>query len=187
MLAKGHHFPNVTLVVIVNVDQALYSADFRALEHLGQLTQQVAGRAGRAEKPGQVILQTRHPDHPAIELLLGQGYESFARYLLEDRRAAGLPPYGYQAMLRADAHRRDEVEAFLEDAIALWPEGDARAFGPIPAIMERRSGRLRMYLLLQGVNRAALHGQIDAWLEPVRALPSARKVRWGVDVDPQEF
>ncbi len=187
MLAKGHHFPNVTLVVIVNVDQALYSADFRALEHLGQLAQQVAGRAGRAEKAGTVILQTMHPENQAIQLLLQQGYEAFARFMLNERQAAGLPPYGYQAMLRADAHQREQVQDFLSDALALWPPGEATACGPVPAIMERRGGRLRMYLMVQGGSRSGLHQQMDAWLGQVRSLPSARKVRWGVDIDPQEL
>jgi primosomal protein N' (replication factor Y) len=187
ILAKGHHFPNVTLVAIVNVDQALYSADYRALERLAQLIQQVAGRAGRADKPGEVILQTMHPEHQTLQLLLREGYESFARFLLQERQAAGLPPYGYQAMLRADAHDREDVDRFLSDALELWPRGDVSAFGPIPAIMEKRGGRMRMYLVMQSSLRPALHQQLDLWLPGVRELPSARKVRWVVDIDPQEM
>jgi primosomal protein N' (replication factor Y) len=187
MLAKGHHFPNVTLVVIVNADQALYSADFRALERMGQLLQQVAGRAGRMEKTGTVILQTLHPDHEALELLLTEGYEAYALWLLEERRLAGLPPAGFQALLRADAHERRLVENFLKEALEIFPRGDASAHGPIPAIMERVGGRSRMYLMLMSPNRAGLHRQIDQWLGGIRKLPSARKVRWAVDVDPQEL
>ena len=138
MLAKGHHFPNVTLVVIVNIDQALYSADFRALERMGQMLQQVSGRAGRMEKPGTVILQTLHPEHPALELLLTRGYEAYARWLLEERQLAGLPPAGYQALLRAEAHERSDVEKFLQGAIELFPAGEARAHGPMPAIFRVR-------------------------------------------------
>ena len=187
MLAKGHHFPGVTLVVIVNIDQSLYSADYRALERMGQMIQQVAGRAGRADKPGTVILQTLHPDHPALELLLREGYEAYARWLLRERSLAGLPPRGFQALLRADAHDRDTVRRFLDEAAACFPAGETRLFGPLPAIMERVGGRTRMYLVLQAPGRAGLHAQLDAWLPAVRALPAARRVRWSIDVDPQEL
>jgi primosomal protein N' (replication factor Y) len=187
MLAKGHHFPAVTLVVIVNVDQALYSADYRALERMGQLLQQVAGRAGRMEKAGTVILQTLHPEHPALELLLTQGYEAYANWLLEERRLAGLPPVGYQALLRAEAHERTVVEQFLQEALRVFPAGEARAHGPMPAIMERLGGRSRMYLMLLSTSRAGLHRQIDQWQPLLRELPSARKARWAIDIDPQEL
>lgn len=187
MLAKGHHFPGVTLVVIVNIDQALYSADYRALERMGQMIQQVAGRAGRMEKAGTVILQTLHPEHPALELLLSQGYEAYARWLLEERQMAGLPPAGYQALLRAEAHDRSQAEYFLDDAARVFPPGETSVYGPMPAIMERIGGRSRMYLVVQGANRSALHRQVDGWLPGLRKLPSARKVRWAIDIDPQEL
>jgi len=187
MLAKGHHFPGMTLVVIVDIDQALYSADFRALERMGQTIQQVAGRAGRGDKAGEVILQTLHPEHPALGLLLREGYEAYARWLLDERRLAGLPPAGYQALLRADAHQRAEVEGFLREAAAAFPAGATRLFGPMPAIMERVGGRSRMYLMLQAARRGDLHGQIDPWLQRLRSLKSSRRVRWSIDVDPQEL
>jgi primosomal protein N' (replication factor Y) len=187
MLAKGHHFPGVTLVVIVNIDQAMYSADFRALERMGQMILQVAGRAGREDKPGTVILQTLHPEHAALELLLGQGYEAYARWLLNERQAAGLPPSGYQALLRAEAHDRSVTEHFLDDAARIFPQGEARVYGPMPAIMERVGGRSRMYLVVQGAVRMALHRQVDQWLPALRKLPLARKVRWAVDIDPQNL
>jgi primosomal protein N' (replication factor Y) len=187
MLAKGHHFPGMTLVVIVNIDQALYSSDYRALERMGQMIQQVAGRAGRSDRSGTVILQTLHPEHPALELLLSKGYGAYARWLLEERRLAGLPPVGYQALLRAEAHDRAKVERFLLDAVAVFPAGDTRVSGPMPALMERLGGRSRMYLILQAANRGDLHRQIDAWLPRVRELQAARKVRWGIDLDPQEL
>lgn len=187
MLAKGHHFPGMTLVVIVNIDQALYSADYRALERMGQTILQVAGRAGRSDKPGTVILQTLHPEHPALDLLLSKGYEDYARWLLEERRLAGLPPAGYQALLRAEAHDRDSVERFLREAAALFPPGETRLFGPMPAIMERLGGRSRMYLVLQASSRSELHGQIDPWLPCLRELKSGRKARWAIDLDPQEL
>ena len=187
MLAKGHHFPGMTLVVIVNVDQALYSADFRALERMGQVIQQVAGRAGRGDKAGTVILQTLHPEHPALALLLGEGYEAYARWLLQERRQAGLPPVGYQALLRADAHERAQVERFLDEAARRFPRGRTEIYGPLPAIMERMGGRSRMYLVLQAASRSDLHAQVDAWLPQLRELKSGRRVRWAVDMDPQEL
>jgi len=187
MLAKGHHFPGVTLVVIVNIDQALYSADYRALERMGQMILQVAGRAGRMEKAGTVILQTLHPDHKALDLLLSRGYEAYARWLLEERQGAGLPPAGYQALLRAEAHDRSLAQKFLDEAADSFPRGPTRVFGPMPAIMERVGGRWRMYLVIQGADRNALHRQVDHWLPQLRKLPSGRKVRWAIDVDPQEL
>jgi len=187
MLAKGHHFPGVTLVVIVNIDQAMYSADYRALERMGQMIQQVAGRAGRMEKAGTVILQTLHPEHTALDLLLNQGYEAYARWLLAERQSAGLPPAGYQALLRAEAHDRSHAQKFLDDAAGIFPPGQTRVYGPMPAIMERVGGRSRMYLVIQGANRNALHRQVDHWLPELRKLPSGRKVRWAIDVDPQEL
>jgi len=187
MLAKGHHFPAVTLVVIVNIDQALYSADYRALERMGQMIQQVAGRAGRMEKAGTVILQTLHPEHPALELLLSRGYEAYARWLLEERQLAGLPPAGYQALLRAEAHERALAEHFLDEAARVFPPGETKVYGPMPAIMERVKGRSRMYLVVQGASRSALHRQVDHWLPGLRKLPAARKVRWAIDIDPQDL
>jgi primosomal protein N' (replication factor Y) len=187
MLAKGHHFPGVTLVVIVNIDQALYSPDFRALERMGQMILQVAGRAGRMDKAGTVILQTLHPDHPALDLLLGSGYEAYSRWLLEERIEAGLPPAGCQALLRAEAHDRRVAQSFLEEAATVFPPGRTALHGPLPALMERVGGRSRMYLLLQGADRGALHRQVDPWLARLRTLDSSRKVRWSIDIDPQEL
>ncbi len=187
MLAKGHHFPQVTLVVIVNLDQALYSADFRALERMGQLMVQVAGRAGRDQLPGEVILQTHYPRHEALLTLLESGYEAFAAEICGDRQAACLPPFSYQALLRSDAHEKGHVRAFLEQARQVFPAGEALVYGPFPAMMERRSGRTRWYLLAQADSRAALHQQLDQWVSVLKKLPSARKVRWAVDVDPQDY
>ena len=187
MLAKGHHFPGVTLVVVVNVDQALYSADFRALERLGQTLLQVAGRAGRVDRPGTVILQTLHPDHEALALLIHHGYEAYADWLLAERRAAGLPPCTFHALLRAEAHGKDRVETFLQKAARGFPPGGSTVSGPLPAIMERVGGRYRMYLVVQSASRPELHRQLDGWLETLRGLPEVRQVRWALDVDPQEM
>jgi primosomal protein N' (replication factor Y) len=187
MLAKGHHFPQVTLVVIVNLDQALYSADFRALERMGQLMVQVAGRAGRDQLPGEVILQTHYPRHESLLTLLSSGYEAFARDISSDRQTACLPPFSYQALLRSDAHDKEDVRLFLNQAKQCFPSGESKIYGPFPAMMERRSGRTRWYLLVQAVKRSSLHGQLDEWVSQLKNLPAARKVRWAVDVDPQDY
>jgi len=187
MLAKGHHFPQVTLVVIVNLDQALYSADYRALERMGQLMVQVAGRAGRDQLPGEVILQTHYPQHESLHTLLSSGYEAFASDISKDRQAACLPPFSYQALLRSDAHDKDDVREFLNQAKRCFPIGEARVYGPFPAMMERRSGRTRWYLLVQADKRPALHRQLDKWVSQLHKHPSVRKVRWAVDVDPQDY
>jgi len=187
MLAKGHHFPMVTLVVIVNVDQALHSADFRALEQMGQLMMQVAGRAGRDQLPGEVILQTHYPQHDSILTLLSSGYEAFAKDIIAERRSACLPPFSFQALLRSDAHDKDDVRAFLNQAKQYFPAGEAMIYGPFPAMMERRSGRTRWYLLAQAYSRPSLHRQLEEWVLQLKNLPSARKVRWAVDVDPQAY
>jgi len=187
MLAKGHHFPKVTLVVIVNLDQALYSADFRALERMGQLMVQVAGRAGRDQLPGEVILQTHYPRHQSLLTLLTSGYEAFAAEICADRHAARLPPFSYQALLRADAHQKDDVRRFLDQAKRCFPAGEASIYGPFPAMMERRSGRVRWYLLVQADRRPDLHRQLDEWMVRLQKLSTTRKVRWSVDVDPQDY
>jgi len=187
MLAKGHHFPKVTLVVIVNLDQALYSADFRALERMGQLMIQVAGRAGRDQLPGEVILQTHYPRHESLLTLLTSGYEAFAADICVDRQAACLPPFSFHALLRSDAHQKDDVKKFLNQAKRCFPAGETMLYGPFPAMMERRSGRTRWYLLAQAKERPSLHRQLDEWVSRLHKLPSARKVRWVVDVDPQDY
>ncbi len=187
MLAKGHHFPRVTLVVVVNLDQALYSADFRAMERMAQVLVQVAGRAGRADHPGTVILQTHHPEHEGLRTLVREGYGVFAAQLLEERRLAGLPPFAYQATVRAEAPERARVQAFLESAREAWPGAAETVFGPFPAMMERRGGRIRWYLLLQSDNRNTLQSLLDRFVPRLRGLETARRVRWTVDLDPQEF
>ncbi len=190
MLAKGHHFPGVELVVLVDVDGGLFSADFRAAERTAQLVVQVAGRAGRGDRPGSMILQTRFPEHPLLQTLVHRGYDAFAEAALEERRLAGLPPFSRQALLRAAAADMERAEAFLGAAAALLaPQaGDAVAlWGPVPAPMPRRAGRHRAQLLLQSASRGALHRVLD-WLVPrLQELPEARGVRWSLDVDPLDL
>ncbi len=190
MLAKGHHFPEVTLVGMVDVDQGLFSADFRATERMAQLITQVAGRAGRAERPGQVLIQTHHPDHPLLQLLLREGYAAFACAALEERQQANLPPFSYLALLRAEAVDGELPLRFLrqarELAEALQVHG-VQLLGPIPAPMERRAGRVRAQLLLQANRRADLHRLLGPWLQKLETDKLGRKVRWSIDVDPQEM
>ncbi|GAA0914897.1 primosomal protein N' [Rothia nasimurium] len=185
MLAKGHDLPNLTLVAIVGVDEGLHSVDFRASERLAQLVVQVAGRAGRASKPGSVLLQTHHPDHPMLHALLRGGYGAVATGLLEERRLLELPPVSHQVLLRADAHGRPEVDAFLAEAhVVIGEPGDLRIAGPMPAPMPLRAGRHRGQLLVEASTRARLHAFLRPWQQALTALPSARKVRWSLDVDP---
>ncbi len=189
MLAKGHHFPNVTLVGILDVDQGLFGVDYRAAERMAQLVIQVAGRAGRAEKPGRVVIQTRHPDHPLLQTLIHHGYDAFAREALAERRSAALPPFGFQALLRAEAPQEGVPRKFLEQAVAAagsLPAG-VELWGPVPAPMERRAGRFRAHLLVQATQRSELQRLLRVWLPRLRELRSARRVRWSLDVDPQEM
>ena len=190
MLAKGHHFPDVTLVGILDTDQGLFSADFRASERMAQLILQVAGRAGRAEKPGQVVLQTHHPDHPLLQLLLTQGYHRFADAALEERRDAGLPPYSTLALLRAEASHRDHPQQFLNqarDTAQAFNVAGVDLLGPVPAPMEKRAGHYRAHLLIQATRRGNLHHLLDVWLPGLAKIPGQRKVRWALDVDPTEM
>ncbi|MCB1864939.1 MAG: primosomal protein N' [Chromatiales bacterium] len=188
MLAKGHDLPRVTLVGIVNVDGGLYSVDYRAPERLAQLVVQVAGRAGRAELPGTVWLQTAFPNHPLLGPLLVHDYAGFAEAALAERAAAGLPPCGYQALIRAEATDRAAAHGFLTQARARATQTpDVELSGPVAAPMERRAGRYRAQLLVSAAQRAPLHRFLDDWLPVIEALRSARTVRWSVDVDPQDF
>jgi primosomal protein N' (replication factor Y) len=191
MLAKGHHFPGVTLVGILDVDQGLFGADYRAPERMAQLILQVAGRAGRAQRPGRVLIQSRHPDHPLMQLLTRQGYDAFAEVALEERRLAALPPFSHQVLMRAESTNANDPPAFLERAAAVGkslPGCDEIEFwGPVPAPMERRAGRIRAHLLIQARQRQTLHRWLAPWVAQLSALPEARKVRWSVDVDPMEM
>jgi primosomal protein N' (replication factor Y) len=190
MLAKGHHFPAVTLVGVLDVDQGLMGADYRAAERMAQLIVQVAGRAGRAERPGQVLIQTRHPAHPLLQTLVHRGYGVFARQALAERRAAGLPPFAYQALLRAESPREEAPVAFLDEALGLarpLAEDRVELWGPVPAPMGRKAGRTRAHLLLQAPQRPTLQALLAAWVPRLSGLKSASRVRWSLDVDPQEL
>jgi len=186
LLAKGHHFPNVTLVGILNSDQGLFSVDFRASERMAQQVLQVSGRAGRADKPGEVIIQTHCPEHPLLHSLIQQDYDQIARSLLQERKEVGLPPYSYIALLRAEATQAEYPQTFLHQAakkIATYPE-KVETFGPVPAPMERRAGRYRYQLLIQADERSNLHKLLYVVSPKLGTLPDAKRVRWSLDIDP---
>ncbi len=188
MVTKGHDFPDVTLVVVLNADQGLFSMDFRASERLAQTIVQVAGRAGRGDKPGEVLIQTEFPDHPLLRNLLQEGYEGFARTALEERAQAEWPPYSRLAAVRDSATNPEHALAFLTEARQLArPPVNVQLRGPVPAAMAKRAGRYHAQLLIESADRAALHRFIDGWLPQVEQLPSGRRVSWALDVDPLEL
>ncbi|MDP1680476.1 MAG: primosomal protein N' [Burkholderiales bacterium] len=184
MLAKGHDFPKLTLVGILNADGGLYSADFRASERLFAQLLQVAGRAGRASSGGEVLIQTAFPEHPLFAALKHGDYAAFAQTLLAEREQAGLPPYAYQAMLRAEASQLDAALKFLRRAAALaQPTAAITLYDPVSALMPRRAAMERAQLLVESHSRAALQQFLKAWL-PQLESSAARTVRWALDVDP---
>jgi len=189
MVTKGHDFPNVTLVVVLNADQGLFSTDFRAPERLAQTIVQVAGRAGRGSRAGEVLIQTEFPDHPLLTHLLAEGYEGFARAALEERAQAAWPPFSRLAALRDSACTPDAALAFLAQArrLARAAPAGVRLLGPVPAAMAKRAGRYHAQLLIESRERRPLHAFLDEWLPQVEQLRSARAVRWSLDVDPAEL
>lgn len=190
MLAKGHHFPDVTLVAILDADSGLFSADFRASEHIAQLLLQVAGRAGRAERPGEVLIQTHNPEHPLLLQMIQQNYTGFVDVALTERQAAELPPYAHLAMLRAEAHTKEAPLDFLTQVRELakkFIKAEVAILGPVPTLIARRAGYHRAQLLLQTTKRAHLHKLLAVILEQIEQLPLTRKVRWSIDVDPREM
>ena len=190
MLAKGHHFPEVTLVAVLDADAGLFSSDFRGQEFMGQLLTQVAGRSGRGETAGEVIIQTHNSTHPTLRTLINDGYKNFSRSLLEQRNIANLPPFSYQALIRAEASKASLPMSFLQD-VKNSSKGTLTnnifILGPLPAPMEKRAGRFRFQLLLQSTSRAELHTLLNHLIPVYEALPPARKVRWSIDIDPLDF
>jgi len=189
MLAKGHDFHDVTLVGVVDADQALFSADFRATESLAQLITQVTGRAGRGKKAGEVMIQTEQPEHPFWNKLLQHGYESVADNLLTERIEMELPPHGFWAVWRAEAKEADLPMQLLQQVSELLhlTASSVLILGPVPALMEKRAGRYRAQLLMRSADRAALHRLIDQHINAVSKLKLARKGRWSIDIDPTEL
>lgn len=188
MLAKGHHFPDVTLVGLLDVDGALFSADFRAPERFGQLYTQVAGRAGRASKPGRVLMQTMQADNPMLHELMGKGYGEFARGLLKERQQAMLPPAWHMILIRAQAHKAEDADLFLQSIADLLPrDNEFEVIGPMPAPMDRKAGKYRRQLMFQAKNRQRLQFECERLLPCLANLSSSKKCRWSIDRDPQDL
>lgn len=190
MLAKGHDFPRLTLVGAVAPDAALFAADWRAPERLFAQLMQVAGRAGRAEWPGEVLLQTQFPDHPLYQALLRHDYRSFAAMLLREREQARFPPYAYQAMLRAEAPRMAEALSFLAAARAcpaLDRNPQVSSYDPVPMRLSRRASLERAQLLVESVSRPALQVFLDQWVSELEAQPVPSRLHWHLEVDPVEL
>lgn len=212
MLAKGHHFPDVTLVAVLDADGGLFSSDFRGPEKMGQLLVQVAGRAGRESKPGRVIIQTHQPQHPLINSLIHNSYHQYAKEILEERRASALPPFSHLALIRAEAGDLAQAEDLLAEirrqleaqnlgqglrqglgenvginSAQISGASTVKMFGPLPAPMAKRAGRYRAQLLLQAQQRGPLHRYLQTICQLTERLPLAKKVRWSIDVDPADM
>jgi primosomal protein N' (replication factor Y) (superfamily II helicase) len=189
MLTKGHHFPEVSLVVILDADQGLFASDFRATERLAQTITQVAGRAGRESRAGEVLIQTQFPEHPLLNRLLREGYEGFAASALVERREAGWPPYSRLAMLRAEAKDSAGLDAFLHaaaDASRSLGEPAVQVLGPAGALIARRADHYRAHLLIETAARSTLQRFLKEWLPQVEMLLKVPGLRWSIDVDPLE-
>ncbi len=188
MVTKGHHFPGLSLVLVLNADQGLFSMDFRAAERLAQTIVQVAGRAGREQRRGEVLIQTEYPDHPLLQSLLAGGYEGFADAGLLERAAAHWPPFGRLALLRASATDAQAALAFLGAARGCAaPPPTVRLQGPVAAGMARRAGRHHAQLLIESRERGGLHRFLEGWLPALGLLPQRHRVRYALDVDPIEI
>ena len=190
MLSKGHHFPDLSLVVIINADQGLFSTDFRGAERLAQSLVQVSGRAGREERQGEVIIQTAFPDHPFWAELFAGGYRGVAERELTEREKSLWPPFSKIALIRASAPKRADAHAFLAFTRQLAGASsidNVRLLGPVSAPMERRAGRYRAQLLLQSVDRRSLHAMLAYLRTELEGSKEARRVRWSIDVDPIEL
>jgi primosomal protein N' (replication factor Y) (superfamily II helicase) len=192
MLSKGHDFPNLTLVGVVNADGALFSADFRAAERLAQQIMQVAGRAGRASRSGRVLIQTRFPEHPVFQAIAAQDYPRFAESAMHERQQNHLPPFSFLALLRAESQKPEALIAFLAAAkeaadrcAQTLNNHRTHVWDAVPSTLTRKAGFERQQLLIQADTRRALQDLLALWMPQVRALPQ-RAVRWVIDVDPQE-
>lgn len=186
LLAKGHHFPHLTLVGILDIDSGLFSADFRSTEQMGQLLLQVGGRAGRIEQQGTVIVQARHPDDPLLQFVLQQDYHAFAKALLKQRKLASLPPFSYFALFRAESKQQERAHAFLAaiKAHCLPTVQTISALGPAPALMSKRKGLYCQHLVIKANDRHLLHDYLKRALQNIEQMERGKAVKWALDVDP---
>ena len=189
MLSKGHHFSSLSLVVVVNADQGLFSNDFRGSERLAQNIIQVAGRAGREKKKGQVIIQTEYPDHPFWPLLFQGGYKEIVEMTLMDRKSANWPPYSFIVLIRAQSHRKKYTWSFLEEAkkILISQKANFSILGPVSAPMEKKASHYRGQLLLQSEGRKSLNQSLKVFIDEIERKKFVRRVKWSIDVDPIEL
>ncbi len=190
MLTKGHHFPAVGLVAVIDADAMLFSADFRGEERMAQLLTQVAGRAGRAEMPGEVLLQTHYPDHPALQAMLSMNYADQARKMLTERTAAGMPPAGQLVVLRSDCDDSSHGEQFLQhlrDQAGNALPGGSQLIGPLPSPMQRRAGKYRCQLIILAPDRRAAHAAASLLVSLAEAAKARRDLKWTIDIDPQDL
>jgi primosomal protein N' (replication factor Y) len=190
MLAKGHDFHNITLVGMIDVDQGLFSTDFRAPERMIQQILQVSGRAGRGKLAGEVVIQTHHPEHPLLQTLIKENYATLTDGMLAERRIGHWPPFSHIALLRASAFKGEQAEQFLQQVQQLChqeAQSGVEILGPVSAAMERKAGRYRYQLLFRSAERKPLHILLKRILPATRKLKTARKVRWSIDVDPVDM
>lgn len=188
ILSKGHHFPDVTLVLILNVDSALFSADFRAPEKLAQLITQLSGRAGRSDKVGEMWLQTHCPEHPLLQDLINNGFSDFARYALLERKHACLPPHEHQICIRSESHHKHLSVHFLQLCAQLFTQFKyIKVLGPFPAFIEKRQGRYRNLLIIQSASRKYLQQATEQANKALSEMPVSKQVRWSIDVSPIDF
>ncbi len=190
MLAKGHDFHDITLVGMIDVDQGLFSTDFRAPERMIQQILQVSGRAGRGKLAGEVVIQTHHPEHPLLQNLIKENYATLVNGILEERRITHWPPHTHLALLRAAAFKAEQAKQFLQQVRQLCHQerpSDVEILGPVSATMERKAGRYRYQLLFRSAERKPLHQLLRQILPATRKLKTARKVRWSIDVDPLDM
>ena len=191
MLSKGHDFEGVTLVCVLSADQNLYSVDFRGPERLFQQLIQVSGRAGRRKRRGDVLIQTAHPNSEVFSRVVQHDFDGFARTILTERQQAGYPPFARFALLRAESPKPQAPISFLRRALSVSRTvaeiESVEVFDPIPSPMERRAGRFRAQLLMKSVNEKAFHLFLDEWIAILESLPESSRVRWSVDIDPQDM
>jgi primosomal protein N' (replication factor Y) len=191
MLAKGHHYPKITLVLVVDADGGLFTTDFRAAERTGQLLIQVAGRAGRGDQPGKVLIQTHHPDHPFFADLFERDYRAFAHRIASERQAGQMPPFIFMALIRAEAPNAGDAEAFLRTIKhqlgSDTHEEKVDILGPLPAIIERVNRRYRQFLQIKCHRRVNLHKALTKAEEAAMGMRAPKGLRWSIDVDPQEM
>lgn len=189
MLTKGHHFPGVSLVGVIDADALLFSADFRGEERLAQLVTQVAGRAGRAETGGKVVLQTHYPDHPLLQSIMTKDYAELAREILLQRNLTGLPPAGQLIIIRADCRDADSAESFLQQVRRNSERSlpaHAQLIGPLPSPMQRRAGKFRAQLLLRAPNRQTAQAAAGILIATAERMKSPGDLKWSIDIDPQD-